>query len=125
MKATYSKKEKLKSKKLIEQLFTEGQSVSSYPLRLVFLKTNFNEKVIAKTGVSVSKKNFKKAVDRIRIKRLLREVYRLNKTYYFNNITTQYALMILYIGKNIPTYTELERPMNKLFEKFVDKESLK
>jgi ribonuclease P protein component len=125
MKATYSKKEKLKSKKLIEQLFTEGQSVSSYPLRLVFLKTNFNEKVIAKTGVSVSKKNFKKAVDRIRIKRLLREVYRLNKTYYFNNITTQYALMILYIGKNIPTYTELEQPMNKLFEKFVDKESLK
>jgi len=125
MKATYSKKEKLKSKKLIEQLFTEGQSVSSYPLRLVFLKTDFNEKVIAKTGVSVSKKNFKKAVDRIRIKRLLREVYRLNKTYYFNNITTQYALMILYIGKNIPTYTELEQPMNKLFEKFVDKESLK
>ncbi|WP_104735131.1 ribonuclease P protein component [Hanstruepera ponticola] len=123
MKATYSKKDKLKSKKLIEQLFTDGQSVSSYPLRLVYLKTNFNENVFAKTGVSVSKKHFKKAVDRNRIKRLMREVYRLNKTNYFNNITTQYALMILYIGKHIPTYAELEQPMNKLFEKFVDKES--
>ena len=123
MKATYSKKDKLKSKKLIEQLFADGQSVSSYPLRLVYLKTNFNENVFAKTGVSVSKKHFKKAVDRNRIKRLMREVYRLNKTNYFNNITTQYALMILYIGKHIPTYAELEQPMNKLFEKFVDKES--
>ena len=123
MKATYSKKDKLKSKKLIEQLFADGQSVSSYPLRLVYLKTNFNENVFAKTGVSVSKKHFKKAVDRNRIKRLMREVYRLNKTNYFNNITTQYAFMILYIGKPIPTYAELEQPMNKLFEKFVDKES--
>ncbi len=115
---TYNKKEKLKSKKLIDQLFTEGQSVSAYPLRLVYLSTSFDDAVIAKTGVSVSKRNFKTAVDRNRIKRLLRESYRLNKAVYFNNITTQYAFMILYIGKDLPTLTLVETKMKLLFEKF-------
>ena len=120
---TYSKKEKLKSKKVIEALFTEGQSVSAFPLRLVYLSADFNEDIIAKTGVSVSKRNFKTAVDRNRIKRLLREVYRLNKSAYFNNITTQYAFMILYIGKDKPSFVEVEAKMNTLFEKFLNKTS--
>lgn len=118
MSTSYPKKEKLKSKKLIEQLFDEGQYVSSFPLRLVYLQTTFNDDVIAKTGVSVSKRNFKTAVDRNRIKRLLREVYRLNKAMYFNNITTQYAFMILYIGKDKPSLTQVESRMKLLFEKF-------
>lgn len=125
MKFTYNKKEKLKSKKLIDQLFLEGQSVSAFPLRLVFLQTTFDDPVIAKTGVSVSKRNFKTAVDRNRIKRLLREAYRLNKGTYFNNITTQYAFMILYIGKDKPTFTEVETKMNRLFEVFLKKISEK
>lgn len=118
---TYGKKEKLKSKKLINQLFAEGQSVSSYPLRMVFLEMSFEENVVAKTGVSVSKKHFKNAVDRNRIKRLLRESYRLNKPLFFNNITTQYALMILYIGKEKPTFKQVETKMKVLFEKFSNK----
>ncbi len=123
MSVTYSKKEKLKSKKLIEQMFAEGQSVSAFPLRMVYLPATFEEAVIAKTGVSVSKRNFKTAVDRNRIKRLLRESYRLNKANYFNNLTTQYALMILYIGKDKPTFTQVETKMNHLFEKFLNKVS--
>ncbi len=121
MSASYPKKEKLKSKKLIEQLFAEGQSVSAFPLRLVYLQTTFDDNVIAKTGVSVSKRNFKTAVDRNRIKRLLREAYRLNKAVYFNNITTQYAFMILYIGKDKPSLTQVESKMKHLFEKFSSK----
>ncbi len=123
MKFTYSKKEKLKSKKLIDKLFTEGQSVSAFPLRLVYIQTSFDENIVGKTGVSVSKRNFKTAVDRNRIKRLLREAYRLNKAEYFNNITTQYAFMILYIGKDKPTFTEVENRMKLLFEKFQTKVS--
>ena len=120
LKFTYNKKEKLKSKKLIDLLFAEGKSVSAFPLRLVYIATTFEEDVVAKTGVSVSKRNFKTAVDRNRIKRLLREAYRLNKADYFNNITTQYAFMILYIGKNKPTFIQVETQMNLLFEKFLN-----
>ncbi|RKE98780.1 ribonuclease P protein component [Ichthyenterobacterium magnum] len=121
MKATYSKKEKLKSQKLIEQLFSEGKSVSAYPLRMVYLKTTFNDNTKLKTGVSVSKRNFKKAVDRNRIKRLLREAYRLNKASYFNNITTSYALMILYIGKDGTDFETVDKKTKQLFKSFLEK----
>ena len=123
MKFTLNKKDKLKSKKLIEVLFTEGQSVTVYPLRLVYINASFDDAVLVKAGVSVSKRHFKKAVDRNRIKRLLRESYRLNKPDYFNKITTSYALMILYIGKDKPMFPEIETKMNQLFEKFSNKVS--
>lgn len=121
MNFSFGKKEKLKSKKLIDQLFKEGQSVSAYPLRMVFLETSFEEDLIAKTGVSVSKRYFKNAVDRNRIKRLIREAYRLNKPHFFNKITTQYALMILYIGKEKPSFKQVETKMKVLFDKFSNK----
>ena len=120
---TFKKSEKLKSKKLIEQLFVEGKSVSVFPLRLVYLQTSLDNNVSTKAGVSVSKRNFKKAVDRNRVKRLLREVYRLNKGQFFNNTTTQYAFMILYIGAEIPDFNVLESKMKLLFEQFSNKVS--
>jgi len=118
MDQSFPSKEKVKSKKLIEQMFAEGHSVSVFPLRLVFLQTSFDDGTTIKTGVSVSKRNFKNAVDRNEVKRLLREAYRLNKDTYFNNITTQYAFMILYIGNEKPTLKQLEARMKLLFEKF-------
>jgi len=121
MKSTYSKIEKLKSKILIDKLFVKGKSISSFPLRIVFLETEFDESVIAKCAVSVSKRNFKNAVDRNRVKRIIREAYRLNKNIYFNNITTQYALMILYIGNEKPTFEQVDKAMKKLLERFVEK----
>lgn len=123
MSATYPNKEKLKSKKSIEQLFTTGQSVSAFPLRLVYLPTVFHDGVLIKTGVSVSKRHFKTAVDRNRIKRLMREAYRLHKAVYFNNINTPYAFMILYIGREKATLAKIETQMKHLFEKFSNKVS--
>ena len=119
MSLSFSKKEKLKSKKLIEQLFEEGRSVSQFPLRLVFLETTFEDAAQVKAGVSVSKRNFKTAVVRNRIKRLLRESYRLNKNAYFNNLTTHYALMILYIGKDKPTHKLIDDKMKQLLQTFI------
>ena len=118
MRLSYSKKEKLKSKKQIDQLFSKGQSISEFPLRMVYLSCKHSDDEIIKTAVSVSKRNFKKAVDRNRIKRLLREAYRLNKGSIFNNITTQYALMILYIGSDEPSFHQIDSAMKKLLNKF-------
>lgn len=120
---TYPKKEKLKSKLLIEQLFTEGKAVSAYPLRMIYLKTEFDDDTQFKTGVSVSKRNFKKAVDRNRIKRLLREAYRLNKTVYFNNILSSYALMILYLGNDGTDFASVDTKMKQLLDAFSKKVS--
>ncbi|MBT8245885.1 MAG: ribonuclease P protein component [Winogradskyella sp.] len=115
----YSKKDKLKSKKLIEQLFTKGKAITVFPLRLVYLKTTFDDGSILKTGVSVSKRLHKSAVDRNQIKRLMREAYRLNKPKYFNTNTTTFAFMILYISKDKITFLELDSKMKMLFERFL------
>ena len=120
---TYTKKDKLKSKKLIEQLFAEGKAITAYPLRLVYLKTEFEDGSQLKTGVSVSKRLHKTAVARNRIKRLLRETYRLNKLQYFNNSSTSYAFMILYLSKDSTTFETLDNKMKLLFKKFLNKTS--
>ncbi|WP_430467124.1 ribonuclease P protein component [Winogradskyella ouciana] len=121
MRFQYSKKDKLKSKKLIEHLFNEGKSVTVYPLRLIYLKTDYEDGSTLKTGVSVSKRLHKTAVARNRIKRLLREAYRLNKPLYFNNSSTSYAFMILYLSKDGTTFDKLNEKMQLLFKKFLDK----
>lgn len=123
MKFTFPKKEKLKSQKLIEKLFLEGKAVTSFPLRLLYLKTDFEDGSKIKTGVSVSKRNFKSAVDRNRIKRLLREAYRLNKPEYFNNITTSYAFMILYLGKEDTDFDSVNSKLKIVFKTFLEKVS--
>lgn len=123
MQFRYSKKDKLKSKKLIEQLFTEGKSVTAYPLKLVYLKTEYDDGCILKTGVSVSKRRHKTAVARNRIKRLLREAYRLNRPLYFNNSSASYAFMILYLSKDGITFDEVNSKTKLLFEKFLNKTS--
>ena len=123
MSFSYPKKEKLKSQKLIEKLFSEGKSIGAYPLRIVYLKSNFEDDTRFKTGVSVSKRNFKNAVDRNHIKRLLREAYRLNKAVYFNNILSSYALMILYIGKDGTDFESINTKMKDLLDAFSKKVS--
>ena len=123
MKLTYNKAEKLKSRKMIEQLFAEGKSVSVFPLRLVYLKRERVDDSQFKTGVSVGKRHFKKAVDRNRVKRLMREAYRLNKNDGFNNISEPYALMILYLGKTEPDFKSISEHMRILLDKFSKKTS--
>ncbi len=110
-------KERLKGKKLIEKLFREGKSVTIFPLKAIYLRTDFKDDTKIKVGFSVGKRNFKRAVDRNRIKRLLRESYRLNKAASFNNISASYALMILYLGKEETDFDSIEKKMKGLFTK--------
>jgi ribonuclease P protein component len=119
MKNTYPKHEKLKSKTTIDLLFSEGKSVSKYPLRLVFAPVTLEEDEKIKIGVSVSKKHFKKAVDRNYYKRVLRENYRLNKHLLLDHLDRQYAMMFFYQTKDRLTYKEIEEKTVQLFEKFI------
>ena len=114
---TFGKREKLKSKKLIGQLFTEGKSITVYPLKLYYLPATDDQESKIKTAVSVPKKNFKRAVHRNRIKRLLREGYRLNKHLIFNNIEGNFAFLILYLGKELPEYRDIEDSLKSIFKK--------
>ncbi len=118
----YPKKEKLKSSKDIDLLFVEGKSVAKYPLRLVYVEKNYSDETKIKIGVSVSKKYFKKAVDRNYFKRVLRECYRLNKHLLLNNITKNYALMFFYQTSEKLTYQEINKKTILLFEKFISTE---
>lgn len=118
MKFTYPKTEKLKSKKAIDILFNEGKSVSKFPLRLVFVENNLEENELIKFGVSVSKKYFKKAVDRNYFKRVLRECYRLNKNILLTKIDKPHVFMMLYQTKEKLSYHEIHKKTIELFEKF-------
>lgn len=119
MKNTYPKHEKLKSKTTIDLLFSEGKSVSKYPLRLVYAPVVLDDNLKIKFGVSVSKKYFKKAVDRNYFKRVLRETYRLNKSILIDNMEQSYAIMFFYQTKDRLTYQEVNEKTIQLFEKFV------
>ena len=118
MNFTYPKNERLKSKTIIGLLFSDGKSVSKYPLRLVYRKAEENSEEQTKIGVSVSKKYFKKAVDRNYFKRVLRETYRLNKHLLLDNLDQPYSIMLFYQTKDRLSYEEINTKMIQLFEKF-------
>ena len=119
MNNTYPKTEKLKSKITIDLLFSEGKSISKYPLRLVFVPLDSKNEEQIKMGVSVSKKYFKKAVDRNYFKRVLRETYRLNKYLLLENSEKKYGFMFFYQTKDRLSYQEINEKTIQLFQKFV------
>ena len=118
MSFTYPKKEKLKSKTTIDLLFSEGNSVSKFPLRLVYVENKEANAALLKMGVSVSKKYFKKAVDRNYFKRALRETYRLNKHILLDALEKPYAIMFFYQTKERLSFQEIEEKTIQLFQKF-------
>ncbi|MCL7752793.1 ribonuclease P protein component [Polaribacter sp. Z022] len=120
MKYTLGKEERLKSKKLIEKLYKGRNSVKTFPLRMIFLQTEHTSEFPAQVGFSVPKRNFKLAVDRNRIKRLMRETYRLQKEIVYENLDKSYIFMISYIGKEEWTYEELYSKMEKLLTLFIN-----
>ena len=109
---------RLKGKKQIEQLFTSGVSVGAFPLRMVYLKSNDKNTV----GVSVSKKQFKNAVDRNRVKRLLRVVTEKQLSSVLDQMESNYTLMVLYVGKDMPNTPQLEKQYEYLIKRFHNKE---
>jgi ribonuclease P protein component len=107
---SFSKKEKLKSNLLIGKLFSNGTSVYAAPVKLFYATLQENSPVhTTKAAFSVPKRNFKRAVARNRIKRLMREAYRLNRTEFFRqHNNSSLLLLFVYTGKEMPAYHDIE-----------------
>lgn len=110
-KLTLGKRERLKSRKLIDQLFKEGRSFTVYPFRVFYLyhprTASGPASEALQFGVGVSTRNFKHAVDRNRIKRLTREAYRLQKAplqALLNERQQHFACFLIYTGKELPVF---------------------
>ena len=104
------KQARLKSRKVIDQLFKGSKSFTVPPFRVIFQCTKLPVNPAAiqlQAGFSVSKRHFKKAVDRNRIKRLMREAYRLQKNELELMIKihpVNLVFFIIYTGKDLPDY---------------------
>jgi len=123
MRYTFRNEEKLKKKILISELFASGKSASVFPLKMIYLQNDHDSPFKIQAGVSVSKRNFKRAVDRNRIKRLMRESYRKNKYLIYNNEDTKkHIMMFIYQGKDEVSYELMEEKMTQLIEKFLEKQ---
>jgi ribonuclease P protein component len=99
------KDDKLKSRKAIETLFAQGKSFSLFPFKVFYRVENGPAKLQA--GFAVSSRNFKKAVDRNRVKRLGRESYRLQKNNLSELVSSgmkRLQIFIIYTGKELPEY---------------------
>ncbi len=108
----FPREERLRSKKLISELFKGGSSFNLYPLRFVLLKHTHPAETPAQVLISVSKKYFKKAVDRNRLKRQIREVYRQNKYILQPEGKTIVAVLgIIYIGKEKNAFTVIQKKL--------------
>jgi ribonuclease P protein component len=110
---TLKKEERLKSAKLIQQLFKEGKSFSHFPFRVIYMQLEKNRSHL-QSAFSVSAKNFKRAVERNRIKRLMREAYRLQKSSLQIELEENgkyLAVFIIYTGNEIPVYDHVYEKM--------------
>ena len=121
MSEKFPSSEKLKSKILIDALFTEGKSIKNFPIKLVYLPIKDLPATTFKTGFSVPKRNFKHAVDRNLLKRLMREAFRKNKYLVVSNFQEKYAFMFIYTGRKKLDYLEITNCIIKLLETFIER----
>lgn len=115
---TFSKEERLCYQKSIDRLFAKGKSFIAYPLRIVYFveEESDAEKQFAQLLISVPKRKFKRANKRIRVKRLVREAYRLNKQEYISLLrekSLRLEIAFLYLKDELPTYEEIEKSILK------------
>jgi ribonuclease P protein component len=118
---TLNKAERLKRRKIIEQLFSGGRAVTAFPIRAQYKMVN-QLTVPLQAGFSVSSRNFKRAVDRNRIKRLMREAYRLQKLPLEQALQTkeqQLALFLIYTGKELPEYALVKEKVEVVLKKLL------
>lgn len=122
-KFTLGKNERLKSRKLIEQVFEGGKGFNVFPFRVAYKVIEIYPEHL-QTGFGVSSRNFKKAVTRNRIRRMMREAYRLQKQALGFKLTEKninLALFIMYTGKELPDQELIKEKISLILQRFIKK----
>lgn len=112
---TFSKRERLHSKKLIKELFAKGSSFFLYPFKVIYL--NQPNDATHRLLVSVSKKKLRRAVDRNYIKRRVKEAYRLNKYVLEERGVPKKLIALIYVSQDLMGYREIEPKLKKILHK--------
>lgn len=125
---TYQKKDKLKSRKQTQFLFSNGTAITIHPIRLLYTyETDLNGSFPAgqlQAGVGAPSRHFRKAVQRNKVKRLLREGYRLEKPDFINALNLTNArlnLFFLYMDVNVQSQQQIQATIKLLLHKLADK----
>ena len=126
-KLTLQKKERLKSRRQIEHLFSKGKSFSVPPYRVIYSFENavdLSHEPVLKCGFTVSARVFKKATDRNRIKRITREAYRVQKNILEDKLLLRQKalnMFILYTGKELPDFAMAKEKLVLILNKLVQR----
>jgi ribonuclease P protein component len=118
MNFAYSKKERLRSKILIDKIFENGQKLYNSNLKIIWLAHILPEQVPVQSLVSVSKRRFKRANKRNLLKRRLREAFRKNKNDFYKSIENegiQIALVIIYNSDSLSDFKAIEKNLLTAF----------
>jgi len=108
---SFHKEERISGRKVFEDLTKNGHSFFAHPFRIIWMKAEETQEFPAKIAFGVPKRNFKSAVKRNRIKRLLREAYRLHKQDFYSSLelkSVKIVVMCIYTGKEVPGFAETE-----------------
>ena len=119
---TFKKEERLCKKTTIDNLFDNGQSFFIYPCKVIWLESTEDMKYPAQVLINVPKRNFKKAVDRNYIKRIIREAYRKNKKLLYEALELKQKKLnfaIIYSAKEIIDYHELEQKIILMLNRLI------
>ena len=120
---TFKKAERLHGTKLIDTLFEEGYSFYIAPFRVVWLDQDHDSGFPAQVLISVSKKTIRLAVDRNRIKRIIKEAYRIHKAKFYdflNSHNKQCIFAIIFSGTAPVPYDFTEKKMVALLDRLIE-----
>ena len=120
-KETFSKSERLCSKKVIEELFENGKSFYCAPFLIIWAYSTSDKPFPAQVAFSVSKKGFKLAVTRNLIKRRARESYRKNKTILYDFLIAsnkKITITMIFRGNSIPDYQTVDASVKEMIRMF-------